>query len=116
VAAAHPCRDWDVRVLVNHVVGENRWIPPLLGGSTVADVGDALDGDLLGDDPVSAWHASTVAALDDARATALDRVVHLSFGDMPAEEYLWQLTTDALLRRGTSPAPRASPSLSPPTS
>jgi uncharacterized protein (TIGR03086 family) len=92
-----PCADWDVRALVNHVVGENRWIPPLMGGSTVADVGDGLDGDLLGDDPVAAWHASVPPALDAIAATPLDRIVHLSFADLPAEEYLWQLTADALV-------------------
>jgi uncharacterized protein (TIGR03086 family) len=94
---ATPCADWDVRTLVNHVVGENRWIPPLLGGASVADVGTTLDGDLLGDDPVAAWHDSVMPALDAIGATPLDSIVHLSFGDFPAEEYLWQLTADALV-------------------
>ncbi len=31
------------------------------------------------------------------RARHLDSTVHLSFGDVPAEEYLWQLTADALV-------------------
>ena len=44
-----PCVDWDVRTLVNHVVGEERWAVPLLEGRTIAEVGDSLDGDLLGD-------------------------------------------------------------------
>jgi len=95
--SATPCADWDVRALVNHVVGENRWVPPLLGGSTVADVGSALDGDLLGDDPVAAWHESVGPALEAIGATPLDSTVHLSFGDFPAEEYLWQLSADALV-------------------
>lgn len=92
-----PCSHWDVRALVNHVVGENRWAPPLLSGATIADVGDSLDGDLLGDDPVTAWHESAAAAVDAVARTALDQTVHLSFGDFPAEEYLWQLTADALV-------------------
>jgi uncharacterized protein (TIGR03086 family) len=92
-----PCSEWNVRALVNHVVGENCWIPPLLGGSTVADVGDALDGDLLGDDPVTAWDTSAAAAREAVGDVELDRTVQLSFGDVPAEEYLWQLTTDALV-------------------
>lgn len=91
------CSEWDVRTLVNHVVGENRWIPPLLGGATVADVGDALDGDLLGDDPVAAWHDSLGPALAAIAETPLDQIVHLSFADLPAEEYLRQLTADFIV-------------------
>jgi uncharacterized protein (TIGR03086 family) len=92
-----PCADWDVRALVNHVVGENRWVPPLLGGASIADVGDTLDGDLLGGDPAAAWHDSIGPAREAVGRTPLDRTVHLSFGDVPTEEYLWQLTADALI-------------------
>ncbi len=31
--APTPCREWSVRDLVNHVVGEDRWTVPLLGGA-----------------------------------------------------------------------------------
>ena len=92
-----PCAEWDVRALVNHVVGENRWLPPLLGGGTVEDVGDAFDGDLLGDDPHRAWEDSSRAAVAAVDGVDLDRIVHLSFADVPAAEYLWQLTADLLV-------------------
>src|SRR6478735_4331117 len=58
-----PCDDWDVRTLVNHVAVEQLWVPPLAGGSTVADIGDQLDGDQLGTDPVAAWDAAVEASL-----------------------------------------------------
>jgi uncharacterized protein (TIGR03086 family) len=90
-----PCEDWDVRVLTNHLVGEDLWVPPLVEGQTVAEVGNALDGDVLGADPVaSAERAgkSAVAAL--AEPGALTRTVHLSFGDFTAEEYAWQVLAD----------------------
>jgi uncharacterized protein (TIGR03086 family) len=61
-SAATPCADWDVRQLINHVVGEDRWAAELAGGRTVADVGDDLDGDLLGTDPIAAWSAAKDAA------------------------------------------------------
>ena len=32
--AATPCRDWTVRGLVNHVVGEDLWTKPLVEGRT----------------------------------------------------------------------------------
>jgi uncharacterized protein (TIGR03086 family) len=93
-----PCREWDVRTLVNHVVYEQRWSVPLFAGATIADVGDRFEGDLLGDDAVG---AATEAA-EDARAAVgepgvLDRTVHLSFGETPAPEYLYQLFADHLI-------------------
>ena len=90
-----PCSEWDVRTLVNHLVYENRWAVDLVAGKTVAEVGDAYEGDLLGDDPVSAWHESLAAARDALdEPGVLDRTVHLSYGDETATEYLTQLVTD----------------------
>ena len=93
-----PCTDWDVRALVNHVAGEDRWTQPLLEGRTIAEVGDSLDGDLLGDDPAGA--ASLAAAQAVAAAEyreVVGAVVHLSYGDEDAAEYLRQLAADHLV-------------------
>jgi hypothetical protein len=49
--AATPDEDWAVRDLVSHVVSEDLWAPPLLAGSTIAEVGNRFDGDVLGADP-----------------------------------------------------------------
>jgi uncharacterized protein (TIGR03086 family) len=93
--ATTPCADWDVRALVNHVTGEQLWAPHLLAGETIEQVGDRYDGDVLGDDPVAAWHRAlppSVAAF--AEPGALDRTVHLSYGDESCREYLLQMLTD----------------------
>jgi hypothetical protein len=50
-----PDTEWSVRDLVEHLVGEQLWVPLLLGGATVEQVGDRFDGDNLGDDPKTAW-------------------------------------------------------------
>jgi len=97
-AARTPCTEWDVRTLVNHLAYEDRWTVPMLEGSTIAEVGDRYEGDLLGDDPVG----TSADAADAAKAAvdsdgALDRTVHLSFGDTPAAEYIHQLFTDHLV-------------------
>jgi uncharacterized protein (TIGR03086 family) len=93
-----PCADWDVRALVAHLVDENRWAPPLLAGRTIADVGDELAGDPLGDDPQEAWDVSAAAAAEAvARPGALEGTTHLSFGDVPGAEYVRQLTADLLV-------------------
>jgi uncharacterized protein (TIGR03086 family) len=94
-AGPTPCEGWDVRRLVNHLVYEDRWAVPLLEGATIAEVGDRFDGDLLGDDPLAASTEAAQEAYAAASAPgALERTVHLSFGDTPAEEYVHQLFSD----------------------
>ena len=93
-----PNADWDVAALVNHLVSESLWAPPLLAGATIEEVGDRFDGDLLGTDPKAAWAA---AARDAVAAVCwegvLDRTVHVSFGDIPAADYLSQLVSDHVI-------------------
>jgi uncharacterized protein (TIGR03086 family) len=93
-----PCAEWTVRELVNHVVGEDLWTAPLLHGSTIEEVGDRFDGDLLGADPV----AAALAAADEAtRAVAAmlptQGTVHLSYGEEQMDEYVRQLAADHLV-------------------
>ena len=93
-----PCTEWDVRALVNHVVGELRWIPPLLAGRTIADVGDELTGDLLGQQPKAAWNdASRSAIAASLQPGAMERTVHLSSGDGRADAYLSEVAADVTI-------------------
>ena len=93
-----PCDEWDVRALVNHLVSENLWTAPLMEGKTIAEVGDVYDGDVLGDDPKAAWTAASASALASTEPEgAMERIVHLSFGDFPASEYAYQLFADHLI-------------------
>ncbi|QKV91875.1 TIGR03086 family protein [Streptomyces sp. NA02950] len=95
--APTPCTEWTVRDLVNHLAVEQMWVPPLVReGSNLADQGDALEGDLLGDDPVATWDAVAAEAREAFREPgALDRTVDLSFGETPAAHYCAQMTADA---------------------
>ena len=96
--AATPCADWDVRELVNHVVGEDLWTEPLMRGSTIGDVGDRLDGDLLGEDPgAAARDAASQAARVVAETLPTHGKVHLSYGDEDMTEYVAQLAADHLI-------------------
>ena len=93
-----PCTDWTVRDLVNHVVWEEEWMVPLLEGSTVAEVGDRLDGDRLGSDPIASARASSAAALAACDSLLPDNpTVHLSYGDAEAQEYATQVAADHLI-------------------
>jgi uncharacterized protein (TIGR03086 family) len=96
--AATPDEDWSVRDLVNHLVGEDLWAPPLLAGSTIAEVGNRFEGDVLGSEPRAAWTAAAAEAVRAVQADgAMDRIVHLSFGDFPGSEYTLQLFADHLI-------------------
>jgi uncharacterized protein (TIGR03086 family) len=94
--APTPCDEWDVRALVNHLVVEQLWVPEMLAGHTVAEVGDRLDGDQLGQNPVAVWDAAADLALADfGLPGAMERTVHLSYGDVPAIDYCGEMTMDA---------------------
>ena len=78
--------------IVNYHAYEDAWVPDMLAGRTMAEVGlEAYKGDLLGEHPKRNFAAlvdkacAAATALDD-----LDRTVHCSFGDFPARGYLWQ--------------------------
>lgn len=93
--APTPCEEWDVHALVNHVVNEAMWVPPLLAGKTLEEVGDSLDGDLLGDDPQAAWHRARGGQLEAVdKLESPDRQVHVSWGQIPARDYLGQVLMD----------------------
>jgi uncharacterized protein (TIGR03086 family) len=69
-----------------------------MGGSTIAEVGDRYEGDLLGDHPKAAWEESSQEAVGSVQADgALDRIVDLSSGPTPAREYVSQLFADHLI-------------------
>jgi uncharacterized protein (TIGR03086 family) len=112
-----PCSDWDVRTLVNHIVAESLWTPPLMEGRTIKEVGDRFDGDVVGGDPRKAFHDAATPAIEAISSDgAMSRTVHLSFGDTPALEYAMQLFADYLihgwdLARATGGEERLDPEL-----
>ena len=93
-----PCEGWDVRALLNHVVSGNLWAAELAGGSTIAEVGDRLDGDLLGNDPLAAYESSAKAAGEAFAAPgALDAPCAVSYGPVPGSVYAGHRFIDVLI-------------------
>lgn len=90
-----PCTEWDLRALVDHLVYETLWVPDLVAGATLAEVGGRYEGDRLDGDPIGAWEAAKEAAVDGVRSSGLDVPVHTSGGELTADEYLTQMLFDA---------------------
>lgn len=93
-----PCEDWDVRELVNHIVSGNFWAGELARGKTIEEVGDRLDGDVLGDDPTAAYDDSARAANEAFRAPgAMEAACAVSYGPVPGEVYAGHRFIDVLV-------------------
>jgi uncharacterized protein (TIGR03086 family) len=94
-----PCRSWDVRHLVNHVVDEVRRFAEIASGGTRGP----SEGWVIGADPVrDGWAGAYQAAAESLRAAwrqpgALDRVHRLPGGELPATWALGQQLTELVI-------------------
>lgn len=92
------CEDWTVRELVNHVVTGNYWAAELGSGLTIEAVGDRLDGDVLGTDPLRAYDDSALVAAAVFRAPdAMDKPCAVSYGPVPGSVYCGHRFLDVLV-------------------
>ncbi len=83
-----------LRELVNYHAQDSAWVPDVLAGRTIAEVGAVHDGDLLGTDAAAGYRTWSDRAIAAAEALDdLDKAVHLSYGDFPAREYLKHVTS-----------------------
>ncbi|HEY1827562.1 MAG TPA: hypothetical protein VGF87_06045 [Acidimicrobiales bacterium] len=90
-----------LREVINYHAYDDAWVPDMLAGRTMAEVGDeTFGGDLLGDDPVGAFGSIVEKACAAASAPDLDldAIAHLSFGDYTVREYFWQINSFRTLR------------------
>lgn len=89
-----------LREVVNYHAYDEAWVPDMVAGRTMQEVGaDSFDGDLLGSDPRAAFTAlveTACAAVE--KVTDLGGSVHCSFGDYTVQEYLWQVNSFRGLR------------------
>lgn len=82
-----------LREIINYHAFDDAWVPDMLAGRTMDEVGQhAFKSDLLGVDPKASFAALVEKACAAALAlNDLDRTVHCSFGDFTAREYFWQI-------------------------
>ena len=96
--ASTPCAGWTVRDLANHVVSGNFWAAELARGKSIEEVGDRLDGDVLGNDPVGAYDESAKEADAAFHAPgAMAAMCGVSYGPVPGEVYAGHRFIDVLI-------------------
>lgn len=96
--ASTPCEEWTVAGLLQHVVAGNLWAAELATGRTIAEVGDRLDGDVLGEDVTHSYAES--AALADAAFRvpgALSAPCDVSYGPVPGAVFCEHRFVDVLV-------------------
>jgi uncharacterized protein (TIGR03086 family) len=93
-----PCSEWDVRALVNHVVGANVRYQLLLNGAPTEQVEATRDVDHLGDDALASFVATAggvVACFQENGA--LEAIAHHAAGDRTGRELLSMRILDAAI-------------------
>lgn len=93
-ANSTPCSEWNVQALLNHIVSELKWMPQLMHGKTIAEVGDKFEGDLIGEEPHKVWEQASDEVIEALDGADLAKAVHLSYGDKSGEYYLNEMTID----------------------
>ena len=82
-----PCTEWTVRDVMNHITGGGLMFAECVENGSVPDelLGQLMGGDNLGDDYKGAFHAmSKRVRASFALPGAIDKIVKLPFGEMPA--------------------------------
>jgi len=92
-----PCTEWKMRQLLNHMVYELLWVPELVKGKTVAEIGDRYKGDVLHSDFHTAWQHAADAALVAVHTAKDDSTAHLSYGDIPMANYIQEVGSDIFI-------------------
>ncbi len=100
-------RTFTVREIIDYQAYDEAWIPSMMAGRRVEEVGwdafgEPFGGELLGDDPAARYRELSAAAIDAVQQLPEDeldeRVVHFTYGDYPAREALRHVTAFRGLR------------------
>jgi uncharacterized protein (TIGR03086 family) len=93
--AVTPCASWDVRALINHIVGGSYFFGAAMAAGKAPDNAEAVD--FTQGDVVAAYDDGIKLSLDAFGAPgALERMVVLPFGTFPGGAFLGLAMTDTL--------------------
>ncbi|MDP9465469.1 MAG: TIGR03086 family metal-binding protein [Actinomycetota bacterium] len=94
LTSATPCASWKVADVINHIVGGQHFFAASVNGQPPAgDAPNFAEGDFM-----SAFDQGTAASLGAFSADgAMDRIVHLPFGDMPGSAFAGIAATDTFV-------------------
>jgi uncharacterized protein (TIGR03086 family) len=86
--------DLTLRKIINYHAYDEAWVPDVLDGKMIDEVGEKFDGDLLGSDPRASYAKLVESAIQAVEAIEdPEEDVHLSYGDFPTSEYLKHVTS-----------------------
>lgn len=95
-----PDTEWTVRDLAGHMLYELSWVPDILEGKTVQEIGDIYEGDLIGSSDIGLsvqWDNAVTKAEEAVAHADLDGAAHLSYGDVTIGYYLREAAADQLI-------------------
>lgn len=99
-----PDDEWTVRDLANHMLYEVSWVPDIVAGRTIAEVGSTYDGELFDADVansqtnlIAAWDAAAEKAERAVADCDMEATAHLSYGDTTNADYVRQTGGDVLV-------------------
>jgi len=86
-----------LRSTLNLATYENKCVPEVLAGADDLASNDQFDGDLLGDDPGACNRYADIANQAATELDTPDRIVHMSYADASASDYLRDISINRSL-------------------
>jgi uncharacterized protein (TIGR03086 family) len=95
LAQPTPCASWDVRRLINHIVGGSHWFAITANAGAAPEVDDTEDTDYTAGDMVASYDDGISESLAAFGAPgAEEKMVKLPFGEFPGAVFLAFATID----------------------
>jgi hypothetical protein len=77
-----------LRAVLEAHTRDEAWVPDVIAGKTMGEVGDTWRGDLAGDDPIGAYDRyNDLATAAASKPLVEGQVAHMSYGDYPVTTF-----------------------------